>query len=121
LANTMLEESRLPKSFWADAMATATYITARSPTSTLHGENPYQTLFCRCIDATIFRPFAYKLLDVERRTIISSRHVTFDETGTISTHDLAPWNAPTVEGQWEGLLPRQREVEHEDVEEETLD
>ncbi|KIK72455.1 hypothetical protein PAXRUDRAFT_21969, partial [Paxillus rubicundulus Ve08.2h10] len=151
----MLEESRLPKSFWADAMATAAYITARSPTSALRGENPYQTLFRRRVDPTIFHPFgcpayahipkeqrggkfrshgrkcimigytygqqAYKLLDVERRTIISSRHVTFDETGTISTRDLAPWNVPTVEGQWEGLLPRQCKVEHEDAEEETPD
>ncbi|KIK73700.1 hypothetical protein PAXRUDRAFT_73368, partial [Paxillus rubicundulus Ve08.2h10] len=57
----------------------------------------------------IYGQQAYKLLDVERRTIISSRHVTFDETvpytGTISACDLAPWNVPTVEGQWEGLLP----------------
>ena len=28
LANTMLEESKLPKSFWADAMATTAYVTA---------------------------------------------------------------------------------------------
>ena len=28
LAKTMLEESKLPKSFWADAMATAVYVTA---------------------------------------------------------------------------------------------
>ncbi|KIK76323.1 hypothetical protein PAXRUDRAFT_170278, partial [Paxillus rubicundulus Ve08.2h10] len=121
----------LPKSFWADAMATATYITTRSPTSALHGENPYQTLFHCRVDPTIFRPFgcpiyahipkeqSYKLLDVECRTIISSQHVTFDEAGNISAHNLAPWNVPTVEGQWEGLLPRQREVEHEDAEEET--
>ncbi|KIK75029.1 hypothetical protein PAXRUDRAFT_174050, partial [Paxillus rubicundulus Ve08.2h10] len=102
-----------------------------SPTSALCRENPYQTLFHRHIDPTIFCPFgcpaynhilkeqSYKLLDVKCWTIISSQHVTFDETGTISTHDLAPWNAPTVEGQWEGLLPRQCEAEHEDVEEET--
>ncbi|KIK72154.1 hypothetical protein PAXRUDRAFT_22331 [Paxillus rubicundulus Ve08.2h10] len=62
---------------------------------------------------------AYKLLDVECRTTISSRHVTFDKTGTISARDLAPWNVPTVEGQWEGLLLRQHKAEHEDVEEET--
>ncbi|KIK90520.1 hypothetical protein PAXRUDRAFT_151782 [Paxillus rubicundulus Ve08.2h10] len=130
LANTMLEESQLPKSFWEDAMATAAYITARCPTSALCGENPYQTLFRHHIDPT-FHPFScpayahipkeqsYKLLDVERRTIISSRHVTFDEAGNISTCNLAPWNVPTVEGQWEGLLPRQCEVEHEDTEKET--
>ncbi|KAF8833848.1 hypothetical protein BDN67DRAFT_873085, partial [Paxillus ammoniavirescens] len=49
---------------------------------------------------------AYKLLDMERRTIISSQHVTFDEIRTIPEADLAPWNDPTVEGQWEGLLAR---------------
>ena len=48
---------------------------------------------------------AYKLLDIERRTIISSRHVIFDETGSVSEAESAPWNDPTVEGQWEGLLP----------------
>ncbi|KIK75117.1 hypothetical protein PAXRUDRAFT_173756 [Paxillus rubicundulus Ve08.2h10] len=134
-------------------MATATYITTQSPTSTLHRENSYQPLFHQHIDPTIFHPFvfvsptyghilkeqhkgkfhshrwkcimigytygqqAYKLLDIEHWTTISSQHVTFDKTRTISTHDLAMWNVPTVEGQWEGLLPRQHKVEHEDTEE----
>ena len=48
---------------------------------------------------------AYKLLEIEHQTIISSRHVTFNETRTIPEAELAPWNNPTVEGQWEGLLP----------------
>ncbi|KIK91810.1 hypothetical protein PAXRUDRAFT_148678 [Paxillus rubicundulus Ve08.2h10] len=139
-------------------MAMTTYITAQSPMSTLHRDNPYQTLFHQCIDPTIFCPFscpicrgtyahvpkeqcrgkfcshrwkcimigytyrqqAYKLLDTKCQIIISSQHVTFSETRTISTHDLALWNVPTVEGQWEGLLLRQHEVEHEDLEEESL-
>ncbi|KAF8429848.1 hypothetical protein L210DRAFT_3323458, partial [Boletus edulis BED1] len=54
---------------------------------------------------------AYKLLDIKRRTIISSRHVTFDESGTISGAESAPWNTPAVEGQWEGLIPEQ---DHDD-------
>ncbi|KIK72022.1 hypothetical protein PAXRUDRAFT_22495 [Paxillus rubicundulus Ve08.2h10] len=41
LANAMLKEFQLPKSFWADTMAKATYITAQSPTSMLHGASPY--------------------------------------------------------------------------------
>ena len=45
LANTMLEESKLPKSFWADAMATAAYVTTRSPASGIDGKVPYQVLF----------------------------------------------------------------------------
>ena len=48
---------------------------------------------------------AYKLLDLECHTIISSCHVAYDESGTISGVESAPWNAPAVEGQWEGLIP----------------
>ena len=48
---------------------------------------------------------AYKLLDIECQTIISSRHVTFDETRTVPEAESASWNNPTVEEQWEGLLP----------------
>ncbi|KIK75101.1 hypothetical protein PAXRUDRAFT_173812, partial [Paxillus rubicundulus Ve08.2h10] len=118
----------LPKSFWADAMATAAYISAQSLTSALHGENPYQTLFCQHDDPTFFRPFscptyAHILKEQCRGKFCShgwNRHVTFDETGTISACNLAPWNVPTIEGQWEGLLPRQCKAEHEEVVEETL-
>ena len=62
---------------------------------------------------------AYKLLDIERRNVISSWHVIFDETGTISGTESTPWNDPTVEGQWEGLIPehlRQPEDDHTDEE-----
>ena len=56
---------------------------------------------------------AYKLLDIEHRTIISSRHVIFDETGSVSEAESTPWNDPSVEGQWEGLLPEHlRRPEH---------
>ncbi|EGN91205.1 hypothetical protein SERLA73DRAFT_80909 [Serpula lacrymans var. lacrymans S7.3] len=43
----MLHDSKLPKSFWVDAMQTAAYITARSPASGLHGKTPYEILFKR--------------------------------------------------------------------------
>ncbi|KIK79222.1 hypothetical protein PAXRUDRAFT_85742, partial [Paxillus rubicundulus Ve08.2h10] len=117
----------LPKSFWADAMATAAYITTRSLTSALHGENPYQTLFRRHVDPTFFRPFscpayAHILKEQQRGKFRShgwNQHVTFDKTRTISARNLAPWNVPTVEGQWEQLLPRQCKAEHKDEEEET--
>ena len=48
---------------------------------------------------------AYILLDLEQQTIISSHHVTFDESGTISDAESTPWKATTQE-QWEGLLLR---------------
>ena len=62
---------------------------------------------------------AYKLLDIECQNIISSQHVIFDETGTISGTESAPWNDPTVEGQLEGLIPEhlhQPEDDHTDEE-----
>src|SRR5947209_8125772 len=50
LANVMLEDSKLLKSFWADALTTAAYITAWSPTEGIKGKVPYEVLFGRCTD-----------------------------------------------------------------------
>ena len=106
LANAMLEDSKLPKSFWGDALTTTAYITAWSPTEGIKGKVPYEVLFGRRTDPTILQRFgcpayalipkakrtgkfqphawktiligyiyeqqAYKLLDIGKRTIISS-------------------------------------------------
>ncbi|EGN90990.1 hypothetical protein SERLA73DRAFT_43314, partial [Serpula lacrymans var. lacrymans S7.3] len=56
--------------FWVDAMQTAAYITARSPASGLHGKTPYEILFKRRVDPTLFRPFgcqAYALIPKDKR------------------------------------------------------
>ena len=68
LANAMLEDSKLPKSFWTDAMSTATYVTAYSPSSALSGGVPYQVLFNWKVNPTLFQPFgclAYALIPKE--------------------------------------------------------
>src|SRR5438445_9705548 len=65
LANAMLEDSKLPKSFWGDALTTAAYITARSPAEGIKGKVPYEVLFGRRTDPTILRRFgcpAYALI-----------------------------------------------------------
>ena len=54
IANTMLEESKLPKSFWADVMATAAYITAQSLADGLKGGTLYEALFNRHVNPTLF-------------------------------------------------------------------
>ena len=41
----MLEESRLPKKFWAEALNTAAYLRNRSPTKSLNGRTPFEVLF----------------------------------------------------------------------------
>ena len=59
LANAILEDSKLLKSFWTDAMSTATYVTACSLSSALSGGVPYQVLFNQKVDLTLFQPFGY--------------------------------------------------------------
>jgi transposase InsO family protein len=69
LANTMLEESKLPKSFWADAMTTAAFVTGRSPADGIGGKTPYEVLFNRRADSGIFRSFgcpAYALIPKDK-------------------------------------------------------
>lgn len=39
------EQAGLPKSFWAEAVATAVYLINRMPTSSLDGDTPYHALF----------------------------------------------------------------------------
>ncbi|EGN94016.1 hypothetical protein SERLA73DRAFT_78391 [Serpula lacrymans var. lacrymans S7.3] len=48
---------------------------------------------------------AYKLLDTEKRTVFSCRHVIFNESGKVQKDDTAPWNTDTSTDQWEGLIP----------------
>ena len=57
IANTMLEESKLPKYFWANAMTTAAYVTAWSLANGLNGGTPYEALFNRHVNSTLFWKF----------------------------------------------------------------
>jgi hypothetical protein len=66
----MLIGSGLPKKYWDEAMLTATYVIACSPTSGLHGKTPYQMLFRRHVDPTFLRPFgclAFSLIPKDDR------------------------------------------------------
>ena len=70
ITNTMLKESKLPKSFWEDAMATAAYVTAQSPADGLKGGTPYEALFNRHVNPTCFQRFrspAYALIPKDKQ------------------------------------------------------
>ena len=41
---SLLSESKLQKGFWAEALATSTYIINRSPTKAVVGMTPYEAL-----------------------------------------------------------------------------
>ena len=45
MVHSMLADSELPKSFWAEAFATATYLRNRSPTKAVEGKTPYEALY----------------------------------------------------------------------------
>ena len=71
LTNAMLEDSKLPKSFWGDALTTTAYITTQSPAEGIKGKVPYEILFGRCTDLTILQRFgcpAYALISKAKRT-----------------------------------------------------
>jgi hypothetical protein len=67
----MLIESELLKTYWAEAMATAVHIIAQSPATGLKGDTPFEKMFGRRIDPSIFHPFgccAYALIPKDKRT-----------------------------------------------------
>ena len=45
MVRSMLADSKLPKSFWAEALATAAYLRNRSPTKSVEGKTPYEALY----------------------------------------------------------------------------
>eukprot|EP00952_Eustigmatos_sp_NYUAD-ZCMA_P008055 33800-Eustigmatos_ZCMA.PRE.1 len=57
----MLTETELGKTFWADAMNTAVYLTNRLPTSALEGRTPYEALFGKPAKVDHLRVFGCKV------------------------------------------------------------
>ena len=45
MVRSMLADSELPKSFWAEALATAIYLQNRSPTKPVEGKTPYEAIY----------------------------------------------------------------------------
>lgn len=70
-ARTMLSQAKLPKMYWAEAVANAAYIQNRLPTSTLKHETPYQTWYDKQPNVSHIKVFgcvAYAHVpDTERR------------------------------------------------------
>jgi len=59
-AHTMLLDCTLPPSMWAEAISTANYLHARSPTSSNNGMTPYEKLFGRKLGVSHLRHFGCK-------------------------------------------------------------
>ena len=45
MVRSMLADSEMPKSFWAEALATAVNLRNRSPTKSVEGKTPYEAIY----------------------------------------------------------------------------
>ena len=109
----MLSNSKLPKSFWAEAASTACYVINRSPSRAIEKKTPYELWSGKPADYTHLKPFGcpayarvdngklepraikciflgynpgvkgYKLWSSDLKKVIISRDVTFDESAMI--------------------------------------
>ena len=52
MARCMLEENKIPNSFWAEAAATAVYLLNLSPTKAVKNQTPYEALMMRSVKAS---------------------------------------------------------------------
>ncbi|KAH9751570.1 hypothetical protein KPL71_014344 [Citrus sinensis] len=73
MARSMLKSKRLPKEFWAEAVAYTVYLSNRSPTRSVWGKMPQEDWSGR-------KP-GYKLYNLNNEKIVISRDVVFDEEG----------------------------------------
>jgi len=102
-ACAMLLDSTLPPSMWAEAISTANYLHARSPTSSNNGITLYEKLFGRKPEVSHLRNFrckAYKTLPAIHRSKFGTRTDTLFMLGYV--HD-----STTIWRFWD---PRRRQV-----------
>ncbi|KAF2363397.1 Ribonuclease H-like domain [Trinorchestia longiramus] len=75
----MLSDSKLPKTFWAEAVSTAVYVKNRSPTSAHKDLTPYQALNSHNPNIQHFRTFgcmAYAHVPKDEREKLDSKSKT---------------------------------------------
>ncbi|MGH7238798.1 MAG: hypothetical protein ACREHG_01900, partial [Candidatus Saccharimonadales bacterium] len=73
-ATSLLHESKLPPSFWKHAVATVCHTHNRMPTSPLPNSTPYESLYGKKPDVSLFRVFgslAYVHIQKDKRTGLS--------------------------------------------------
>ena len=113
MIRSMLTNANLPQYFWAEALSTAVYLRNRSPTNSVQGMTPFESLMGRKPDVGNLRVFgctayahipkderhkldpkarkciflgyglttkAYRLYDLDKKKIIYSRDVIFNES-----------------------------------------
>ncbi|KAE8676644.1 hypothetical protein F3Y22_tig00111582pilonHSYRG00249 [Hibiscus syriacus] len=80
MARSMLKSKKLPKEFWAEAVACAVYLTNRSPTRSVWGKTPQEAWSGRKPDISHLRTFgsiAHVHVPDERRTKLGDKSESF--------------------------------------------
>ena len=75
-ARSMLLDAALPKSYWAEAISTATYLKNRSPSRAIHGKTPYEEWYGEKPNVDCFRVFgceAYAHVSKDERQKLDSK------------------------------------------------
>jgi hypothetical protein len=97
MAQTMLDEHRTPRRFWAEAVNTVSYVSNRiylrvqknrTCYELMHGRTPKVSYFhvfgckfeARSVDRIFFGSKAYRVLNLVTNQIVETCKVTFDET-----------------------------------------
>lgn len=66
MARCLLIESKLPSSFWAEAVNTANYIRNRCPTKSLNGKTPHAIWYGKAPSVKYFKEFGCKVMCLNR-------------------------------------------------------
>ncbi|KAF2346226.1 Ribonuclease H-like domain [Trinorchestia longiramus] len=85
----MLSDSKLPKTFWAEAVSTAVYVKNRSPTSAHKNLTPYQALNGHKPNVQHFRTFgcmAYAHVPKDEREKLDSKSKSCSITSLFMLH-----------------------------------
>ncbi|GJS09579.1 putative ribonuclease H-like domain-containing protein [Tanacetum coccineum] len=81
-ARTMLADSLLPTTFWAEAVNTACYVQNRVLVTKPHNKTPYELLHGRPPSISFMRPFgcpAFRVFNTRTRKVEENLHITFLE------------------------------------------
>ncbi|GJR03530.1 retrovirus-related pol polyprotein from transposon TNT 1-94 [Tanacetum coccineum] len=120
-ARTMLSASKLPLSFWAEAVATACYTQNRSIIISTHGKTAYHIINDRkpsikhlnllSVCERVYQSKGYRVYNKRTRLIVESIHIKFDEIKEMmsdhNSSDLAPQRQEmSVENVSSGLVPQ---------------
>ncbi|KAL2232729.1 UNVERIFIED_CONTAM: Retrovirus-related Pol polyprotein from transposon RE1 [Sesamum indicum] len=77
VARVLLFQLNHPKLFWGESILTATYLINRLPTPVLRWKFPFEVLYNKPLDLSRLK--AYKVFDIAKQTLYTSRNVVFHE------------------------------------------